>query len=152
MGMAFCAGTIGSTVLIHYVFHPYVYEISLIPVRKCHFKKPDGGDNDDGIESCSSKSAAAPKTATTTKSKDTLYKATSRSLFLTKVETVFDVKCDVQPYKGMRPLCNFTAKGLPLYVHPEYLFNPELRAAMKLVDGKKKKKNAVSDKDDDDFF
>jgi len=163
VGMTFCAGTIGSTVLIHYVFRPYVYELSLIPVRKCHYKKEkqsskvadsDNADTDDG--SCSShNSAPASSTATTTKGKkDFLYKATSRSLFLNKIDTVFDVDIDVQPYKGMRPLCNFEAKGVPLYVHQEYLYNPQLRSAMMLDDGPnvRRKKKGNREPEDDDLF
>ena len=49
--------------------------------------------------------------------KEILFKAVTRTVFLRKVEVVFDPDTDVRPHKGMRPLCNFEVKGVPLYVH-----------------------------------
>jgi len=139
MGMAFVTGTLASTAAIHFVFHPYVYSIEQIPVRKCHYQKKANpeGTQDDRTISCEPK-----------KKKDVLLKAISRSLFLTQVETVFDPAADVLPYKGIRPLCNFTAKGVPLYVHPEYLYDQALRKEMNLDKGNAK----LAKENPDDFL
>ena len=110
--MMFVTGSIGSTAAIHFVFSPYVYRIECIPVRKCLSKNQpdDGGERtsnggDDGL-------------ITPVKTTDVLLRAWTRSLFLRHQDIVFDPEFDVEPYSGMRPLCNFQAKGLPLYVHP----------------------------------
>ena len=128
LGMAFVTGTLASTAAIHFVFHPYVYAIEQIPVRKCHYKKKTNPKDAE-----ETKNVCEPK-----KKKDVLLKAISRSLFLTQVETLFDPATDVLPYKGLRPLCNFTVKGVPLYVHPEYLYDQEMRKEMNLDKGKVK--------------
>jgi hypothetical protein len=51
-----------------------------------------------------------------------------KSLFLSRTDTVFDPATDVVAYKGLRPLCNLSGKkGMPMYVHPEFVYdeNPE---------------------------
>jgi hypothetical protein len=143
-GMAFLTGSLGSTAAIHFVFSPYVFTIERIPVRVCHFNKGKVGDQEGADESAASEANAAPDenddtiqqdqalSTSTSAPKDYLYKATSRSLFLTRIETVFNPETDVTEYKGFKPLCNFVAKGRPLYVHPEYVYNAQLRHSMKL--------------------
>lgn len=118
--MLFVTGSIGSTAAIHFVFSPYVYRIEQIPIRQCSAKgacdqnvDPSQGGN--VIES-------DPKSR-----KETLLKAWTRSLFLFNTSIVFDPCVDVTPYKGMRPMCNFLAKGQPLYVHPGTLWKCLLR-------------------------
>jgi len=156
VGMAFVGGTVGSTAVVHYVFRPYVYSIERIPVRQCHYKPPSKEEGSRGGEGkCAADASATTEPASSKKlssTKDTLYKAVTKSLFLNRVETVFDT-CDVAPYKGMRPLCNFSAKGVPMYVHAEYLFGADLRDAANLnADNKKQPKVVDPGKDDDDFF
>jgi hypothetical protein len=99
--MLFVTGSIGSTAAIHFVFAPYVYRIECIPIRQC------------SIDASATSSDVLPSSQ-----KDTLLKAWTRSLFLRDSTIVFDPCIDVQPYKGMRPMCNLLAKGRPLYVHP----------------------------------
>jgi hypothetical protein len=145
-GVAFLTGSLGSTAAIHFVFSPYVFTIERIPVRMCHFNKGKVGGLEGAGESAASESGAATdendetiqqdQALSTSPSpsapKDYLYKATSRSLFLYRIETVFNPETDVTEYKGFKPLCNFVAKGRSLYVHPEYVYNAQLRHAMKL--------------------
>ena len=103
--MLFVTGSVGSTAAIHFVFSPYVYRIEYLPIRQCSTKSSPGQSD------CTSESSV-------TIQRDTLLKAWTRSLFLFDSSIVFDPCVDVQPYKGMRPMCNFLAKGRPLYVHP----------------------------------
>lgn len=120
IGMTFCMMSLGSTAAIHYIFHPYVYEIYKMPVRQCHFNK----DGQDTLEEEAVVIKEEPPKG------PYLYKAISKSLFLGTVETVFDPDVDLEPYKGLRPMCNFLAKNVPLYVHPQQVHNQELRAAL----------------------
>lgn len=108
VAMTFVAGSIGSTAAIHFVFSPYVYRIESIPVRQCSYQPKQ----ERWVEMGSDIPAAIPG------KKVTLLKAWTRSLFLRSNDIVFDPEIDVEPYSGLRPLCNFRAKGLPLYVHP----------------------------------
>jgi len=97
VGMTFCAGTIGTTAAIHFVFAPYVYKIQRIPVRVCHYKKKEGGGEEED------KANAQPEPVP----RDFLLKAVSRSVFLRQIDTVFDPSAesqDVQKYSGLRPL------------------------------------------------
>jgi hypothetical protein len=116
VALTFVAGSIGSTAAIHFVFSPYVYRIESIPVRQC--KKIEGeGEIGSDPGSCKSNDVADVTPATPRK-KEMLLRAWTRSLFLRHVDVVFDPEIDVVPYTGLRPLCNFRAKGIPLYVHP----------------------------------
>jgi len=156
VGLAFCGGTMGTTAVVHFCFRPYVYRIELIPVRKCHYPKkktePSSSSSDDN-PSCTGQAGDLPKDNDSMPNKDMLYKAVSRSLFLREVETVFDAGRDVEPYSGLRPLCNFSAKGVPLYVHTEYLYGAELRRAMRLDEKAAGggKRDLIKD-NPDDFF
>lgn len=55
-----------------------------------------------------------------------LIKATTRNIFAWKVETIFNPQTDVAQYTGWRPFCNFIAKGVPMYVHPELILDKKL--------------------------
>jgi hypothetical protein len=113
MALMFVTGSMGSTAAIHFVFAPYVYRIETIPVRQCSYQSKDGEDQNDTLVPEDAESVnVVPK------AKDVLLRAWTRSLFLRNREIVFDPEMDVVPYSGMRPLCNFVAKGFPLYVHP----------------------------------
>ena len=120
--MFFVTGTLGSTAAIHFVFRPYVYEIHKIPVREC---------STPGVDCVN---------------KDFLYKAITKNLFLRTHETVFDAATDLEAYKGMRPLCNWSAKGQPLYVHGEYVYDEKLREYLP------KSTTFVPEKDNPDDF
>jgi hypothetical protein len=115
--LLFVSGSIGSTAAIHFVFSPYVYKIEQIPIRICSSSTvvPSAPAETTTGNSGSNNSS----TETATKSiKDTLLKAWTRTLFLRNDAVIFDPTIDVQPYQGLRPMCNFQAKGHPLYVHP----------------------------------
>lgn len=131
VGMTFVAGTMGSTAAIHFVFSPYVYTIERIPIRLCLYKKKKEAElKENGVDI--SEEQLAAMVSDKTNQRPMLYKAVSKTLFLTRIETVFDPACDVTPYQGLRPMCNFTAKGRPLYVHPEYVYDTKLRETMQL--------------------
>jgi hypothetical protein len=109
--LLFVTGSVGSTAAIHFVFSPYVYRIEQIPIRQCSAEKSCDQSVDDLQGGNISESSS-------TSQKETLLKAWTRSLFLFNSSVVFDPCVDVKLYKGMRPMCNFVAKGQPLYVHP----------------------------------
>lgn len=111
--MLFVTGSVGSTAAIHFVFSPYVYRIEHIYIRQCS-TAVSSEKNIDSLQSDNSSESLLSQ-------KDTLLKAWTRSLFLFDTTIVFDPCVDVQPYKGMRPMCNLLAKGRPLYVHPGML-------------------------------
>lgn len=120
VAMMFVTGSIGSTAAIHFVFSPYVYRIESIPVRKCSYKneETDGiskGEKEMSDSCVDTDSGSVPPSLAT---KNVLLKAWVRSLLLQHKEIVFDPEIDVEPYSGLRPLCNFRAKEFPLYVHP----------------------------------
>jgi hypothetical protein len=150
-GIAFLTGSLGSTAAIHFVFSPYVYAIERIPVRLCHYKEKKSQEKADQqlqavqeeLDNGSLHEQSPPS------QKDFLLKATSRSLFLTQIDTVFNPESDVTEYKGFRPLCNFVAKGRPLYVHAEYLHDAKLRQSMNLVPAAAKDASAIRENPDD---
>jgi hypothetical protein len=59
-----------------------------------------------------------------------LIKAVWRNFMLMKQETIFDPAVDVTEYKGIRPFCNFMAKDVPMYIHPEILLDDALRTQL----------------------
>ena len=144
-GIALFAAT-GSTLALHFVFGPYALTIEEI-VMSDTTNKDDMDDHD----------------------KETLLKATTRSVFGWKNEIVFDPSTDVMPYTGSRPFANFLAKDTALYAHPELLdetmkqkllFPPTTKSTtMEEEPSQASSKNeglppssSKKIKDDDDFF
>ena len=84
---------------------------------------------------------------------DAQIKATTANILGMRVETTFDPSKDVGKAAGSRPFCNFTAKGLPMYVHPEMVYDDALRlqliGAADLENLEKAKEAAEKNKDDD---
>jgi hypothetical protein len=145
-GLLFVAGSLGSTAAIYFVFSPYAYTIESIPIRKCYYKKAETDESEtDGDE----KVVVEEKTDPAPKKKDVLLKAFTKSLFLTRKDTVFDPETDVVAYKGLRPLCNLLVKGMPMYVHPEFVYDETLR---KLLNLDAKEKPLKEEEDPDDLF
>ena len=116
--LLFVSGSIGSTAAIHFVFSPYVYKIEQIPIRVCSTPTTDTTTETKSDNTSSHSSVDGLETTNKIPTKDTLLKAWVRTLFLRNDSIVFDATIDVQPYQGLRPMCNFVAKGRPLYVHP----------------------------------
>jgi hypothetical protein len=117
----------GSTIAVNFCFAPYVHTLEKIPVRKCHAK----------VESA--------EQADCKPGQHHLIKATWRNFLLMKQETVFDPALDVTEYKGIRPFCNFVAKGIPFFIHMEILMDDELRK--QLVGEKEAKRYNMPNKD-----
>jgi hypothetical protein len=145
-GMLFVAGSLGSTAAIYFVFSPYVFTIEQIPIRKCHYKKEATNESESEDDK---KAVVEQKTDPAPSKKDVLLKAFTKSLFLTRKDTVFDPATDVVPYKGLRPLCNLLVKGMPMYVHPEFVYDETLRMHLNLD---KKEKPLKEEDDPDDLF
>lgn len=127
----------GSTVAVNFCFAPYVHTLEKIPVRKCHAKVESEEQTD-----------CKP-------GQHHLIKATWRNFLLMKQETIFDPALDVTEYKGIRPFCNFVAKGVPFFIHMEILLDDRLRK--QLVGEKEAKKYNMPDKemrknDEDELF
>lgn len=86
---------------------------------------------------------------------DTQIKATTANILGMRVETTFDPSRDVGKAAGSRPFCNFTAKGLPMYVHPEMVYDDELRLQLigeADLENLEKAKEAAEKSKDDDFL
>lgn len=86
---------------------------------------------------------------------DTQIKATTANILGMRVETTFDSSKDVGKAAGSRPFCNFTAKGLPMYVHPEMVYDDELRLQLigeADLENLEKAKEAAEKNKDDDFL
>lgn len=127
--MTFVSATSASTAAVNFVFRPYIYTITAIPVRQCSYKKKQTAapTNGNGKQEDSADQSSDSTVAPTAQLKDdndmpkakkeTLLKAVTRNLFLRQMDVVFNPDTDVKLYKGLRPLCNFEAKGVPLYVH-----------------------------------
>ena len=112
-GTAILAAT-GSTAALSFCFSPYVHKLEWIPVRKCNAEIGDEVVDDD-----SEGKEAIEKI---------LLKATTRNFFAMPVETVFDPEIDIiHDPKSYRPFCNFLAKGMPFFVHPEVIHDDDLR-------------------------
>jgi hypothetical protein len=75
-----------------------------------------------------------PAEATLTVNTPVLYKAITKSLFLRRVETVFDPETDVAKYKGiMKPLCNLTVRDTTfLFIHTENISDENLKEKLPL--------------------
>ena len=86
---------------------------------------------------------------------DTQIKATTANILGMRVETTFDPSKDVGKAAGSRPFCNFTAKGLPMYIHPEMVYDDELRLQLigeADLENLEKAKEAAEKNKDDDFL
>mmetsp|Transcript_45265 Transcript_45265/g.137906 ORF Transcript_45265/g.137906 Transcript_45265/m.137906 type:complete len:244 (-) Transcript_45265:115-846(-) len=127
-GTAVFAAT-GSTIALHYCFSPYVHMLERIPA---HDPIRGSGEFD-----------------ATNGGKD-LLKATTRSIATMKVETVFDPATDVTQPTGNRPFCNFLVRGIPMYIHPEMIYDESLR--IQLVGERKEEEHESNNKDDDEFL
>lgn len=123
----------GSTVALSFCFSPYVHKLERVVVT------PDNEKDGD--------------TATAERN---LIKATTANILGMRVETIFDPATDVGKAAGSRPFCNFTAKGLPMYVHPDMVYDDELRLQLvgeaELELQEKAKEAAKKNKQDDDEF
>lgn len=130
VALTFVTGTMGSTAAIHFIFGPYIYQLERIPVRVCSSPSTTPAQQEKVPEQGSSSTGVSCPAADDTTTKPTMLKATTKTLFLQRREIVFDPITDVTPYKGLRPMCNFEAKGTPLYVHPGKAWH--VRATSKL--------------------
>jgi hypothetical protein len=147
-------GTLSSTAAIHCVFGPYVYQITQIPIRKCHSQQTDTDQTAD-------QAASIPL-----EQKNVVLKITTKSLFLRPIDTLWDPYRNlggtadvsgVQPYRGWRPLANVMVHDIPLYIHPEYLpFQSDLYQQLfgwkegDSSQGAAQRKRRRKDDDDDD--
>jgi len=118
---------IGSTGALSYCFSPYVHKL-----ERFQAKSSDEESNSKMV-----------------------VKAITMNILSMRVETVFDPATDVTNASNHRPFCNFVAGGLPMYVHPELIYDDELR--MQLVgkewtETQEKAKDAAKKQDDDDFL
>jgi hypothetical protein len=134
VGGTACFVAIGSTLAMSFCFSPYVHTLEWIsPPIKSH---TDGSSEE-------SSSAADP----------ILLKATTRNIIAMKVETIFDPAKDIMPAPGSRPFCNMVAKGVPMFIHPELLYDETLRTQLL---GERKDEDeqtkATSKNTDDDFL
>lgn len=131
-------GAVGSTVAMSFVFSPYIATLERVPIRSCH-ATTSNNENDAKQEPAA---------------QEWLLKATTRNIAAMKVETIFDPKTDVEQYSGIRPFCNFVAKGVPLYVHPELIMDDELRIALvgEEKGAQKDEKPSKKEEDDDGFI
>lgn len=136
VGGSAMVGAVGSTVAMSFVFSPYVTMLERVPVRLCHAKQDDDSDSKQNV--------------TEQAAQEWLLKATTRNMLAMKVETVFDPQTDIASYAGIRPFANFTAKGVPMYVHPDLILDDELRT--QLVGEQETTKHQKPVKDDDDGF
>ena len=98
----------------------YLFIINCRPVRKCHYPKQKTEEEDD-----------APKPPA---SQSYLYKATTKSLFFRRIETVFDPATEVAKYTGFaKPLCNLVVREKThLFVHDECVYDNILQQALPL--------------------
>lgn len=134
-------GAVGSTVAMSFVFSPYISTLERIPVRKCHATNETDETTTSSLVNDEDRAG-----------QEWLLKATTRNIAAIKVETVFDPKTDVEPYSGIRPFCNFVAKGVPMYVHPELIMDDELRIALVGEEEATPKDTKPSKEDDDGFI
>ena len=138
-------GAVGSTVAMSFVFSPYVHTLEKVPIRQCHSSSNNNNNNKEDKDTTTTNTTTSVRTdqhntttttTTTAASSQTttttfLLKATTRNILAIKVETVFDPQTDIQMYSGIRPFCNFIAKNVPMYVHPDLILDDTLR--MQLV-------------------
>ena len=135
-GTAIFAAT-GSTAALSYCVSPYVHTLERIAVTTPDETTRKVGDHTSSY----------------------LLKAATRNILGMKVETIFNPATDVSHYTGSRPFCNFIAKGVPMYVHPEMIGDETLRvqlvgkkAAAKVLDKKESSEDQRKKQQDDDDF
>ena len=138
LGTVATLGAVGSTAALQFVFGSYVLELQSVYLPTT-------------ITSNDENSNADPK-ASNINNNDTnrlIFEATTRSVFGFWTTTHrFDPLNgqDVQPYThGVRPFANFTAKGIPLYVHPN-LLDPTTRILLQIPTPSTR----ISEDDDED--
>ena len=126
----------GSTVALSFCFSPYVHKLERVAAASVQGEKKEGENDADAEQN--------------------LVKATTANILGMRVETIFDPATDVGKALGSRPFCNFTAKGLPMYVHPEMVYGDELRVQLvgeaELEQQEKAKEAAAKNKQEDDEF
>jgi len=127
----------GSTIALSYCFSPYVHTLKNYKDEVNENEKSD-------------------------KENSELLQAITCNIVGMKVETIFNPNTDItSPNK--RPFCNFIAKGMPMYIHPELIEDDKLRRQLFLdaadtlpKKGDDAKKDDTADKkvkkDDDDFI
>jgi len=124
----------GSTVALSFCFSPYVHKLERVAASSGQGEKKEGKND----------------------AEQNLVKATTANILGMRVETIFDPATDVGKALGSRPFCNFTAKGLPMYVHPEMVYDDELRVQLvgeaELEQQEKAKEAAAKNKQEDDEF
>jgi hypothetical protein len=133
-------GACGSTLGLQWIFAPYVYTLEKIPLEPSRVdstklvpQKPlDHNDNSNLF----------------------LLKATTRSIFLTRVEHIFDPSQHVTPAPrgAIRPFCSFYANGKPLYIHEQMLTRDPLLAKALFVNSSQPIKVDKNPDPDDEFL
>mmetsp|Transcript_25695 Transcript_25695/g.29348 ORF Transcript_25695/g.29348 Transcript_25695/m.29348 type:complete len:270 (-) Transcript_25695:8-817(-) len=109
----------GSTVAVHYCLTPYVHTMEHVDTPQC-LEKANETDTEKFLEN-------ALEFLENSSDEKKWVKATWRNLFVMRQEIVFDAAKDALPYNGLRPFCNFSVNGIPLYVHPELIMDDSLR-------------------------
>eukprot|EP00522_Entomoneis_paludosa_P016422 CAMPEP_0172447700 /NCGR_PEP_ID=MMETSP1065-20121228/6952_1 /TAXON_ID=265537 /ORGANISM="Amphiprora paludosa, Strain CCMP125" /LENGTH=279 /DNA_ID=CAMNT_0013199063 /DNA_START=122 /DNA_END=961 /DNA_ORIENTATION=- len=150
LGMA----AMSTTVIITYIFTPYVYKIEAVPIRKCHYTKKNKDDDDSTTPASKTdqedaakedESMETEKTSSTESQSDEpqLYVASTRTMFLFSKPVFFDPTTDLHPYSGItHPLCNIRVSKASsesknddfLYVHPELCYESQLSKIVALGD------------------
>ena len=132
------AGSIGSTLGLQWIFAPYVYTLERIPAPKTTH-----GDGE----------SEAPATASNPAKEGCLLRATTRSIFLGKVEHVFDPVTDIKGVPGgtIRPFCSFLANDSPLYIHEQMIEDPKLSQHLFINNATPIKQQKNPDPDDEFF-
>jgi len=128
------AGAVGSTAALNYCFSPYVHALEYLESKKLNQieRNQEDGENNTSREK-------------------RLIKATTYNFLSMKVETIFEPSSNVTWHVGHRPFCNFVAKGVPMYVHPELLHDEELQRRL-LGENWRGAKQDKTDDDDDDIL
>jgi hypothetical protein len=157
-------GAVGSTIALHYVFGPYILDMTKVVVKS---SSSSSDCNDEGSDTTTT------TTTTTTRpidggnsNGDFILQVHTRSVFGWKILHTINPSTDqiVSPYQGFRPFGNFSVNDKPYYVHPELLQDDNLRRT--LLPGYQEQQQAIQDnqrqlhdkeglstKDkDDDFF
>jgi len=157
-GTGILVGT-GSTLALSYCFSPYVHtlEEDIIHPRTSTIITPISTSFDDKDESTriepnttsstiqqQQQQAVEDDTPPPTTSR--ILQATTRDIWTRPITTVFDIYKDVIPLQQssntnptnnknhnptvtFRPFCNVIIKGIPMYIHPELIHEPNLRKA-----------------------